>query len=644
MHKKLFLIASFLFYFSLSAQTAQQVIDNLKIDLGNNPDAKKKATIYSDLTWYYSKVSIDSALVYGGKALESAKKLGDSTLLSQVYSDIGTVYFAQGNFINSKDNFLKSYKIRKARNDAKGVAKINNNLANVYERTFQYKKAMSSFLEALQYFESTNDFKNINVTKGNIGLVLFKLKNYPKAIKYLKSEIKYEETNKLPEGLCVSCLNIGNVYLKMRDTINALKFYDKSLKACTEIGNNKGISIAYSNIGSVKSEQKKSKDAIALYAKSNEVGTKLNSDIDKASLQLKFAKELIDTKKYADAQQILTKIKTIFEKQHSNENLILTYKLLNTTHAYLKNPDSVVYYTNQYIFIKDKLLDVRTAKQSQELETKYQTEKKEKLLLQKEIEVKKASYKLLAVSSVALFVGLIGFLIYRQQKLKNKQQQQEFQLKSAIKEIETQNKLQEQRLSISRDLHDNIGAQLTFVISSVDNLKFGNQITDTKINNQLTKISDFTKSTIVELRDTIWAMNNNDFSFDDLRSRIFNFIEKAKTAKENVTFNFDVDASLREQKFSSIIGINLYRTIQEAINNALKYSDADSISVKVASQDKKIKIEIQDNGKGFNIETVAFGNGLNNMVKRIEEIDGSFEIDSHEKQGTTIHILIAKTV
>ena len=215
-------------------------------------------------------------------------------------------------------------------------------------------------------------------------------------------------------------------------------------------------------------------------------------------------------------------------------------------------------------------------------------------------------------------------------------------MKTAISAIETQNKLHEQRLSISRDLHDNIGAQLTFVISSVDNLKFGNQITDSKITNQLTKISEFTKSTIIELRDTIWAMNTNEFTFEDLRSRIFNFIEKAKSAKENINFKFDVDDSLKDEKFSSIIGINLYRTLQEAVNNAVKYANATEINVNVFNQNNQIKIEINDNGKGFDLETVDFGNGLNNMKKRIEEVKGSFELQSDVNKGTTIHILITK--
>jgi len=62
-------------------------------------------------------------------------------------------------------------------------------------------------------------------------------------------------------------------------------------------------------------------------------------------------------------------------------------------------------------------------------------------------------------------------MFYNQQKLRNSQLRKENELKTALAQIETQNRLQEQRLRISRDLHDNIGAQLTFIISSIDTLK-----------------------------------------------------------------------------------------------------------------------------------------------------------------------------
>ena len=119
-------------------------------------------------------------------------------------------------------------------------------------------------------------------------------------------------------------------------------------------------------------------------------------------------------------------------------------------------------------------------------------------------------------------------------------------------------------------------------------------------------------------------MNANEFKFDDLSSRIYNFIEKAQS-KENMAFKFSVDDSLKNSKFSSLEGVNLYRTIQEAVNNAIKYADATEVSVQMKPNKKNgIIIEILDNGKGFDLDTIDLGNGIVNMQKRIEEIGGFY--------------------
>lgn len=649
MKKTLLFIVLVLITQVVSAQNAQAIIDKLKKDLAANPDDKKTATIYSDLTWYYSKIDIDSALHYGGKAIVESKKLNDSTLMAQVFSDIGAVYFVKGDFVNSKINYLTAYKIRKLRNDVKGVAKINNNLANIYEKTHQYKQAMVSFLEALEYFESVKDEKNTSITKGNIGLIHLKLKNYPKALKYISEVIQYQEKNNFTEELCVSCLNLGNVYLQMQDTINALKFYDKSVKACTAVGNKKGISSGFNNIASIKSEQKKSKDALALYEKSKQVREELNSNLDKANFDLNLALEYTTNKKYKEAKKLLLSTKQFFEQTNHNEKLQKNYKSLITVYAYLNQPDSVDFYLDKLAILDEQLLVSKAEKQTAELETKYQTEKKERLLQKskaeiatRELEIKKKEAQFLILGLISLALMVIVYLVYRQQKLKIKQQEQEFELKSAIAKIETQNKLQEQRLTISRDLHDNIGSQLTFIISSVDNIKYAFDIQNAKLDSKLSGISNFAKSTIIELRDTIWAMNKSEITFEDLQARIHNFIEKAQEAKEDIQFNFEVDSSLKNIKFTSVEGMNLYRTIQEAINNSIKYANPKNISVSIKPQDQVILIAIADDGKGFNIDDVEFGNGINNMRKRISDIKGSFDIVSSPEAGTAVSIQLKR--
>jgi signal transduction histidine kinase len=346
----------------------------------------------------------------------------------------------------------------------------------------------------------------------------------------------------------------------------------------------------------------------------------------------------MDMKKFDLAQSYNDEALKLAEKSGNLEELLHIYETYSLIHSSKKDFKKAYDYHKLYAKTKDSLLNIDNLKAVEEINTKYQTAEKEKQLLQKEVETKKKTTTIIILSLLAVFISIVGFLIYRQQRLKNTQQKQEFELQTAIAQIESQNKLHEQRLSISRDLHDNIGAQLTFIISSVENLKFGFPTMDISVKNHLSRISDFTKTTIVELRDTIWAMNANEFTFDDLSSRIYNFIEKAQTAKEKTAFKFTIDENLKAITFSSLEGINLYRTIQEAVNNAIKYADATQITVQVSKVPKGITIEISDNGKGFDLTQTELGNGIINMQKRIEEINGVFKIQSEVSKGTQLFI------
>jgi len=640
MKKKIFFLIFLIISFSANAQKAQDIIDTLKKDLKANPDAKKTATIYSDLTWYYSNVSIDSALNYGKKAIVESTKLGDSTLIAQVYSDVGAVYFRKGDYPNSKFNYLNAYKIRKAKKDFVGMAKVKANLANIYNKEGKKKLALKTYLESIDYFEKTANYEAASYTKANVGFLFHEIRNYPKSMRYLIEAISYQEKNNLETGLCTSYLTLGNVYLRVKDTLNALKFYNKCIVFSKKTGNKLSLASALVNIGGIKSQQSKSKEANSLLSKSKQIRDSLNIHNHESALSLFVIKEKILHSQFGEAKNDLLKLKKIYENNpNEKEGLLETYYCLISASGYLNQPDSVSYYTNKSSGLQVEILEAKVVKQTSELETKYQTAKKEKLLQQKEAEAKQKNTLLIGISILAFFIALIGFLIYRQQKLKTTQQEKEFELKSAISKIENQNKLQEQRLSISRDLHDNIGSQLTFIISSVDNIKYAFEITNEKLDHKLSNISSFAKETIVELRDTIWAMNSNEISFEDLEIRINNYIEKAKEAKGQISFSFAIDPALKTQKLTSVQGMNIYRTIQEAVNNAIKYANASIIAINAKKSNGQTKITIQDNGIGFHQDTIKKGNGLQNMQKRIEEIGGKFNIAS-SSEGTKIEILL----
>lgn len=566
--------------------------------------------------------------------------------LSQTRKNIDSINNISYDFILEKKAKLYSVFKQNAINAKKikyefGEARSYSNLSVISFFNGQFEENLKYSLQAIQLYEKINNKEYLAREYGELGFRMNQ-RNHKKAVYYMQKGMKISEKYNYIKPLLSIYNNYGTLKKQSNENDSALFYFKKCLVLKEQINDSIGIPYSLNNIAEIYIERKRYNEAKAMFDKALKIRLDLDDKYGIADNYAYLGDLFLAMKSYNEAILNYNKSLDISLKLGFNNLLRHNYKMISECYEKSNNPIKAFESYKKHIYYKDSILNKETNSKIAELEVKYETKEKEKQLLEKGIEVENSRNKLIAVYVLTLFIGLIGFLIYRQQKLKNKQQEQEFQLKSAIAQIETQNQLHEQRLSISRDLHDNIGAQLTFIISSVDNLKYGDRIKDYKIVNQLTKISDFTKSTIIELRDTIWAMNNTEFKFEDLRSRIFNFIEKAKSAKENIDFKFNVDEILKELKFSSLIGINLYRTIQEAVNNAVKYSDANEILVNILSVSNKIQIEIQDNGKGFDIENTVFGNGLHNMKKRIEEIDGTFEINSLINSGTKIRLEIPK--
>jgi signal transduction histidine kinase len=534
-----------------------------------------------------------------------------------------------------KKNAIHSKKIKYTLGEAESYSNLSlvSFFSGKFEDNFKYS------LRAIELYEQLGATEKLAREYGEMGFRM-KKRNLKKALYYMQKGMKISEKHNYKKPLLSIYNNYGTLKQQQKQLDSALYFFRKCLRIKQSINDSVGIPYSLNNIGEIYVERRQFKEAKELFDQALQIRIALNDQYGIAD-NLAYLGDLNHAQKnYADAIKKYNQSLEMSLKYGFNNLLRHNYKMISECYEFSNHSDEALKAYKKHIFYKDSIINTETNSKIAELEVQFETHKKEKQLLEKEIEVKNSRNKLIAVSALALFIGLVGFLIYRQQKLKNKQQEQEFELKSAIAQIETQNQLQEQRLSISRDLHDNIGAQLTFVISSVDNLKFGNQIGDSKVVHQLTKISDFTKSTIIELRDTIWAMNKNEFSFEDLRSRIFNFIEKAKIAKEDIEFNFKIDATLSDVRFSSLQGINIYRTIQEAINNAMKYAEATTISVDVEKIEDQIKIVIQDDGIGFDLNTVEIGNGIQNMKKRMNDVGGTFELISEQSKGTRITIFI----
>jgi signal transduction histidine kinase len=611
----------------------------------------KKDSVKVDVlsTMFFDSVysNIEKSRTYYKQIFAIAKKNKSNYSYTKGYNFLGIICDLQGKFDSAKICYKKSLYYSKTIHSKTSEASAYNNLGLIDWNEGNFSAALIQYQKALIIFEKLNKQQYVANVLSNIGEIYSDLDDLKKSEFYIFKSFEIRKKIDDEYGMSVSLINLANLYHKKKQYSKAIKNYESGILLKRKLEDLLGIATANTDFsvvlletGQVLKAKKVLEEALKI-CKENDAESNIleNTYLGLSEVYIDL-KQLQKAKMYnQNAFLIIKKLKDskrLLNYYTNEEKISLLEKDFKRAHLYLVKQDSL-----------SKIIEGIELKKAIHLyETKYQTEKKEKELLKSkaialvsEAEIKKKNFQFILLFIFIFGILLISYLIYRQQKLKHKQQEQEFELKSAISKIENQNKLQEQRLNISRDLHDNIGSQLTFIISSVDNVKYAFDIDNTKLDDKLTNISSFAKETIVELRDTIWAMNSNEISFEDLESRIHNFIEKAKEVKDDIQFSFAIDWNLKDIKLTSVEGMNIYRTIQEAVNNAIKYANASTVSIAVKRIENQIQITIQDNGIGFDESTIQKGNGLKNMQKRIEDISGKFHLIA-SPEGTKITVLI----
>ena len=286
----------------------------------------------------------------------------------------------------------------------------------------------------------------------------------------------------------------------------------------------------------------------------------------------------------------------------------------------------------EYVAFKDSVFNKETLNKMTELEIAYETEKKDLQIAKGELSIKHRN--IIIIVSLSLLGALLTFTIgfYYFQRIKRERLRRELELRIRLKQSELERKLIQEKLRIARELHDNIGSHLTFMVSTLDNLAY--KLTQNSFKEKLTRISDFGRNAMKELRNSIWAIKNEN-------GDLYELVQKVKEWKQNSLFATDeielkVENQVKENKqLSTGFMLNLFRIIQEALQNAVKHGKANKIVVRFEKIGTGLVLMISDNGKGFDVSNYFEGNGLNNMRERCEELGGSWKIQS-SSAGTNI--------
>ncbi|MFV8282838.1 tetratricopeptide repeat-containing sensor histidine kinase [Christiangramia marina] len=566
-----------------------------------NSQTKTEIDSLNSLTIQDSNISSDSLLVIFNNNLKHSKKLNYINGIADSYWQLSTIFGYRGNQDKAVEYMLKAIKSYENSGNEEKVADSYGELGYKLKRE-DIEKAQYYMVKGRKLAEEGN-FRFIQSRiYNNYGVLKEMQGELDSAELYYKKGLRIVLEDDYKVGIPYSYSNLAGVYGQLGSFDSARYYFEKAKEIRIKNDDPKGVAENFTQIGEVYLEE------------------------ENASLAIK---------SFHQAIPLALEENYNFLAQYTYQKLSEAYKLRNNT-------DSALFYLEKYNIFKDSINSIEVKEKIAELNVEFETERKEnEILIQKnkiaenELEIERRNFAISGILALLILGSLLAYLIINRKNLEKKQLSKEKELDVALAKIETQNRLEEQRLRISRDLHDNIGSQLTFIISSLDNLKFKIKQENSVIANKIDEIRVFTTLTINELRDTIWAMNKENISLEELVFRIEELFKNARKLHPEKKFisEFKVNS---DKTFTALEGINIFRIIQEALNNAIKYSAAEIITFYGEQRNSEIVFKLQDNGVGYDPNLIKYGNGLYNMEKRAKDIHATIEVHSELNEGVEV--------
>ena len=519
--------------------------------------------------------------------------------------------------------------------------------ANILRCHKDYSGAEVAAIQALKIVAQKKYVDDIIGCYMTIGNCLEGMNNYDKALEYYyKAILKIEALEKPQQNLDLknSTYNcIARIYQKqnlhqkaiayLEDTINFDKLKKSDLRTYSYLIN----TIAYSKF--------KLNDPKAL---------PLFLEVLQISESTKFAPTHVEANTHL-GEYYLAKNDTLNANSYFNvaqklahQNQIFEDELNILRFLALANPKENTYFSNRFIQLNDSLQSVERATRDKFARIEFETDEVTSNNKVVQAENSKLSRRILFIASFSLLFLLVIFLWIRMNAQKNKarelllkQEQQKANEVIYQLMLDQQQKIEEgkniEKLRISQELHDGVMGKLSSIRL---NLYVLNKKTDEETIKKCLEYIKEIQNIEKEIRKIAHDLNRNLFSSD---VDFINIVENIFTAiknHSNIDFDLKTGENIDWSTVSTAIKINIYRIIQEALQNIDKYAAANKVAIRMDKKDATLIISIADDGVGFNTKNSKNGIGLQNMQKRAEECNGTFNIISTPKTGTKISLVI----
>ncbi len=572
---------------ALSSQLTGQA-DSLFQLLPTLPDAEQ---VDQTNEYFYQLYTTDfaKATKQAERALAIAETQNWVDRQALTLKNLGVVNYLQGNYEAALEYYQLSADTYAAIGDYAGQGAVYNEMGVFFKKRKELARALEYLDRAFQLCEKADDAYCVAVALDNRGTIFLDKENYTHADSIFREVVSLRQTIKDSVGLSYVYNNLSASAVEQGKVENAMYYLLLSTDIRRSLNDRQGVAININNIGEVLLSADRPREAIPFFEESLEESRALKfTDLERHTMQM-----------LADANKGIGNYEAALDWQSKSHKL------------------------------RDSLFTETSSRQIAEMQEKYETAEKEQILVRQKSQLRNRNLTLYGAVGVLVLLSIIAFQLWQQYR----QVKREKQLQEKLLRQESENELQQERLRISRDLHDNLGAELTLISSALAQKAYRAKAIEEQ--QSLNSIGENARRAMDELRGTIWAIRGEGDTAESLALRLRDFANRF----EHSEINIEVFPEVGELPLMPTRTLNLYRIAQEAIHNAVKYAPNSKIAVAFRQMGEQLQLTIEDQGPGFNPTTTARGYGLHNMQERAAEMKGTCNIQSTGK-GTQVLVQV----
>ena len=625
-----------LFIFNqMSAFETPSKADSLMHTLENTDPAnyKDQFRIFHQLYDICLVDNLPLALSVAKRQFLLAEKANDTSAGGEAEKWMGYIYYNQGKNDSSLFFFNKALEKIKLKPDKVIENEILNNIANIFRVTAQYDTSMVLYSDLLKYYESVNDIEKQGKVLGNIGSLYYTAGNQELATEYTLKSLEIQRKTSDKRGTAVSLINLAVFALNNGDYNKGIIYGDEAIALLPEIDMNY-LAAALIRVGYCYYMTDNKNKAVEYTGRAIEIYKKNNNARGMMEAFRQKGDYLIEAGRYAEARK--TGLEALQVADTSNRlDMRLLYDMLKRSAIWLNLPEEALFYSQRQITMKEEDLNQEWAGKIAEVETKYNTEKKEIEISSLKTGRKNHIIVILLLLTILATGAVAGHFIHRNQK------QKQILSSQRIKELEQENQITAtqsllegettERARLSRDLHDGLGGMLSVAKLKIATMKGNLTIPEENVAS-LNSAIELLDTSIKELRRVAHNLMPESLMKYGLNAALADFCKST----EKVEYHSFGNNRRVEEKTE----IAAYRIVNELVNNALRHSEAKHIDVQLIIDEDRVHVIVEDDGKGFDASAAEAegGNGLKNIRSRVTSLCGKLEMISAPGKGTEVNV------